>query len=432
MIDPLLNRMPPSNIDAEEAVLSALFINNSGFEYTEDLTPSDFYKGAHNKIYAAMLTLREEKNPVDLVTVMEELKKRDELESVGGVAYLASISDAAPVAVNVGQYAQIIKNLASAREVISIALEIAETGFLVQNVEEYINQAQSKILQVQTTSSRDRFYQMEELMIDAVNRIEDAQTRDIELGYKLGMPKLDNFIQVYGSKLILIAARPKMGKTALALSISKYLAERGVRVGFLSIEMDKEALSDRLLSIDANVNSLLFYAKNSLSKESIRDIKNSAEFLSTLPITIDDSDCQIEDVKRKCRKLSKTCDVIFIDQLSKIRGRAGASKFETYTDNCSEIALLKKELRKPIFLLCQLNRNVDQRDDKKPIPSDLKQTGMLEEDADMVFLLYRPGYYDENTDPSRTEIILSLNRNGGTGTEQQVLFKQKRGMFELI
>jgi len=215
------------------------------------------------------------------------------------------------------------------------------------------------------------------------------------------------------------------------------MALNGVKVGFLSIEMDRDQLAERLLGHEANVNTLCFYARESLTPGSMTDLMDAAGALARLPLYVDDADCKIQDVERKCRKMKKMgCEVIFIDQLSKIRGEdSRKSKFETYTDNCSAIALLKKELRLPIFLLCQLNRNVEQRSDKRPMLSDLKQTGMLEEDADMVFLLYRPGYYEADNDPgadqSRTDIILAKNRQGACGVEQNVLFNAKRAMFEM-
>ena len=151
-----------------------------------------------------------------------------------------------------------------------------------------------------------------------------------------------------------------------------------------------------------------------------------------MPIYIDDSECMIQDVELKCRKMKKMgCEVIFIDQLSKIQGRSNQSKYETYTDHCSAIALLKKDLRIPIFLLCQVNRDVEQRADRKPTLADLKQTGMLEEDADIVLFMYRPGYYEDKIDPSRTEILLAKNRQGATSVEYRVLFNKRRGMFNL-
>jgi replicative DNA helicase len=433
MNDILLNKVPPQNIEAEESLLSALFIKGNCFDLAEGLKPKHFYKSAHGKIFNSMLSLHKKHEPIDLVTVAQELIEKEELESVGGAAYLSTISEASPMALNIVSYAKIIKDLSKARELIAIASGIVEKGFSVSDIEEYISESQKRVLEIQTTSSKDKIYNMESLMHEAVDRIEKAQASDTEQGFKFGMPMLDTFTNITGSKLFLIAGRPAMGKTALALSIALYLANRGIKVGFLSIEMDKDDLSDRLLSIESNINSLCFYSKDTLGDESIRKLYTSAENLSVLPIYVDDSDCNIQDVERKCRKFKKIgCEIIFIDQLSKIRGERGKSKFEQYTENCSAIALLKKELRIPIGLLCQIGRGVESTNDKVPTMSDLKQTGMLEEDADLIYLIFRPGYYDDNIDASRSDIILAKNRQGATGTEQQVTFNKKRGMFNLI
>jgi len=428
----LLDKVPPQNIDAEESVLSALLIKNQ-FDIIESLRPEDFYKGPNKKIFEAMLSLVRKQCPVDLVTVANELIEMDALEAVGGAGYLSMISESAPIAVNIESYAKIIQDLAKARELIMIASDIVEKGFSVSDIEEYISESQKKVLEIQTTSSKDKIHDMESLMLESLERISTAQTCDINQGFNFGMPLLDTFTNISGSKLFLIAGRPAMGKTALALSIAMYLANRGTKVGFLSIEMDKDDLADRLLSIESNINSLCFYSKGTLEGDSMQRIRSSAENLSVLPIYVDDSDCNIQDVERKCRKFKKMgCEIIFIDQLSKIRGERGKSKFEQYTDNCSAIALLKKELRIPIGLLCQIGRGVEATNDKVPTMSDLKQTGMLEEDADLIYLIFRPGYYDDNIDASRADIILAKNRQGATGTEQQVAFTKKRGMFELI
>jgi len=433
MRDPLLEKTPPHCTETEQAVLSALFINNAGFEDIGALAHDDFYTTAHQKIFQAMLSLRSRGQAVDLVTVAGELKTKDDLDRVGGAAYLATIADAAPIATNVGVYSNSVKNMAAVRRMMLVSMKIASLAHSVTDVEEYISQAQAEILKIQTTTSIDKIYGMDDLMNDALDRIEDAQKRNADIGLKLGMPTLDSFMQIFGSKLIIMAGRPGMGKTALALSIARSLAERETRVGFLSIEMDKESLADRMLGHAANVNPLLFYARDSLHNQTMATIGESAGYLATLPLLIDDADCNIQDVERKCRKFKKMgCEIIFIDQLSKIRGRAGQSKFEQYSDNCSTIALIKKELRIPIVLLCQLNRNVEQRNDKRPELSDLKQTGMIEEDADMVLLIYRPGYYDDQIPQQETDIILAKNRQGAKGVEQQVLFNAKRMMFEMV
>jgi len=432
MIDPLLTKTPPQSIDAEEAILSALFINNRGFDEIDGLTPDDFYKGSHRKIFTSMLSLRRKKDPVDLVTVAQELESKEELEAIGGAGYLMNISDSAPVAVNVGRYAKTVMDLAKAREMIQVALGIVDKGFVVKDIESYISDSQADILSIQTSTSKDKFFTMEDLMVDAVNRIEDAQSAKEELSLKLGMPKLDNYMQVWGSKLIILAGRPGMGKSSLAWSMALHLGFRREKTGFLSIEMDKEQYADRAISVEANINSMGFYVSGFLNTDKIRGIGDAARNLAPLPILIDDSECNIEDVKRKCRKLKKAgCKMIFIDQLSQISYEKGLKPYIGISKNCTAIKQLTKELRVPIFLLCQLNRELEKRADKRPTFADLAETGKLEQDADIILFLYREGVYNENVDASQTEIILAKNRQGEKGVERQVLFNKKRGMFHM-
>lgn len=433
MTDLLLTKIPPHDLDMEESILSALFMSNSGFSKIEELLPEDFYKGSHKKIFSIMLELRKENLPVDLMTVAERLSRKDELESVGGAAYLAMISETAPIAVNIYAYAKAVKDLALVRNAILACCEIMEEGFKTQKPEEFVDNAQRTILSLQTTSVKDKFTTLSDLMIDTIKNINTAQTKKEGFGLNFGMPSLSNAMFIHGSKLIIIAARPGVGKTALMLSESRFLAQMGIKNGVLSIEMDKEALGDRLLSVDSNINSLKFYNKNTLDDSDLSNLEISASGLSGLPILIDDEKCNIQDVKRKCRKMKKEgCQIIFIDQLSKISFDKKLSDYQGYSRNCSEIAELKKELRIPIVLLCQINRNVETRNNKRPTLADLKQTGQIEEDADMIFFIYREWLYDKQIDPSRTEIELAKNRNGAVGVEHHVLFNSRRAMFSLI
>lgn len=433
MIDPLLSKIPPQNIDSEEAVLSALLIDNAGFEEIEDLGIDDFYKNSHKQIFKSMLDIRRRKDPVDLMTVSSDLQIKQKLDEIGGAAYLSYIADAAPVATNIAAYARQIMSLTKAREMIQVASSIIEQGFSVQDVEQYISNSQSKILNIQTSTSKDKFCDMETLMLDRIANIEKAQSSKYEIGLNFGMPKLDNFMQVWGSKLILLAGRPGMGKTSLALSIAKHLGYQEKKSGILSIEMDKEQYGDKLLSVESNVNSMGFYARNFLSDNSIRDLNFAAHSISSLPIYIDDSECNLEDVKRKSRKFKKMgCEIIFIDQLSQISIEKGLVPYVGISKNCTAIKQLTKELRIPIVLLCQLNRNLENRADKRPTMSDLAETGKLEQDADIILFLYREGVYDEKIDKSRTEIIMPKNRQGEKGVEKQVLFIPRLGMFQLI
>jgi replicative DNA helicase len=273
---------------------------------------------------------------------------------------------------------------------------------------------------------------MQDIMVDAVNKIEEAQTAEKNQGLNFGMPKLDNFMQVWGSKLILIAARPGMGKSALAWSIALKLGYEREAVGFLSIEMDKEQYADRALSVEADINAMNFYTRGSLNNKKLNDLNMAANNLSNLPITINDSESDIEDVKRRGRKFKKMGKkLLVIDQLSQIAYPKNLKPVIGIGRNCTAIKQLGKELRIPIILLCQLNRDLEKRNNKRPILSDLAETGRAEQDSDIILFIYRPGVYDEKIDKSQTEIILAKNRQGDCGTEKQVYFNKSRGMFQL-
>lgn len=425
-------RILPHNTEAEESLLSAVFIDPKNLEDIENISADDFYKKPNCLIWRSIQKLYKKHIPVDLVTVANDLQETGKLTAVGGMAYIAKIADSAPVALNAKYYATIISELAAARDMILTAMKIVDAGYQVRDVEDYISRSQAKILQVQTTNSVDNFTDMDTLMEDAVRRIRQAQTTSIAAGVNFGFTLLDPMLHIAGSKLCLIAGRPGIGKTALALSMAKSAARQDIKTGIISIEMDKESLADRLLSMESDINSLCFYAQNSISDNSLLKLEESAYSLSSLPILIDDGQCTIEDVKRKCRKMKKAgCELLFIDQLSKISGDRNKKKYDLYTDNCNDIALLKKELHIPIFLLCQINRELEKRSDKTPTLADLKQTGALEEDADIVFLVHRPGYYDHAIDASLATIILAKNRQGATGEDTTVNFNIKRGMFRL-
>jgi len=407
-------------------------INNNGFKDTGDLLPEDFYNSANKIIFNSMIELMATGKSVDPVTVGQHIQAKGKLKEIGGYKYISYISDSAPIAFSILSYSKVIKELSIIRNTINSCMQIIDSGYNSTDANKYLLMAQEKIMGIETIHTKDKIYNMSDLMIETIERIESVQKLDQEINIDIGMPSLKNAMFIHGSKLIILAARTSMGKTALMVSISKHLGNQGIKNGILSIEMDREEISDRFLSSAADINSLKFYVRNQFDEKGLDILSMYASQLSLLPILVDDSKCNIEDVKRKCRKMkNKGCKIIFIDQLSKISYPAKLNEFQGYSRNCSEIAELKKELRIPIVLLCQISRKVEDRGDKRPTLSDLKQTGQIEEDADMIFFLYREGYYNKKTDDALTEIRLAKNRNGGLGVEHTVMFNKKRAIFHM-
>ncbi len=433
MKDPLLSKTPPHNLDTEESLLASLFIDNSGFEDIF-IEPSDFYKSAHQKIFNAMLSLRNKKEPVDLVTVGHWLQDNNQLEEIGGGVFLMKIADTAPIALHIKKYGEDIKSLSVKRNIIITSSRILEKAMGNNNsCDELLSFAQKSILEIQNTNTADNLEPLKNNLYSHLDRIEKYQTTSEGKGFSFGLEFMDKTLRLIGSKLIIIAARPSVGKTGFALSAAKYIAEKhGIKTGFLSLEMDKEPLYDRLLSLDSDINHMKFYQEKALSSDDLGMLIGSVEALSTIPLYIDDSGCNIQDIQRKCRKMKKEgFGAIFIDQLSKISGDPTQSDYKTYTSHCNQIALLKKELKIPIFLLAQLNRKLDDTASKEPTLSTLKQTGALEEDSDIVLFIHRPWLYDKKEHPDQVKITCAKNRQGAVVFDEGRFFKANRGMFDL-
>lgn len=419
------------NIDAEESLLSALMIDNETIYSIDALDSRDFYKPANGYIFEAIQTLIARQTPADLVTVATHLDDDNLLQAVGGSSYLARIADAAPMALNTKHYAQIIKDCAVKRDITLMLMKALDMAQSSASVNDILHHVQSEPLKIQTSKAEDSIKNIYDLAVSSADRIEKRMVEDNDQGYEMGFPRIDRLITIQGSKLILIAGRPAMGKTALMLTIVRNMALDGVTCGVLSIEMDNDQIMDRFIGMESGINTMRFHVKDGLSTQGLQTVNDSIAAISEWPVMIDDSECTIQDVERKCRKMKQLgCQVLFIDQLSKIRGRSGASKFDTYSDHCSAIALLKKELRIPIFLLCQINRSAEDTRAKEPALRNLKQTGMLEEDADLVLMIHRPGYYDQEIDPSVTVLNLGKHRQGATYRDDKIFFDPKRTRFE--
>ncbi len=425
--DPLLNRTPPHDIDAEESLLSAIFINNDNLlDITEILTPEDFYKGAHKKIFRVILELASREEAADLVTVANALNEKDELESIGGAAYLASISDAAPVAVNALLYAKIIRGKASLRELINSSSKIIERCLEDKgDFKEIIDFAESSIFNISERKSSGSFKSLGELINLNIDQLEEQQGKDGGLsGLSTGYPRLNSITSgLQGSDLIIIAARPSMGKTAFALNLARNVAlEERKPVAVFSLEMSNEQLSMRLLTSEARIDSNRLRT-GFISQEDWQNATDAAGVLNEMPIFIDDSpNITVMDVRAKARKLYQKhgeLGLVIIDYLQLMKAPFRSDRRDLEIAEISRsLKALAKELNIPVIALSQLNRMLEQRADKRPMMSDLRESGALEQDADIIAFIYRDEVYNKEPDNPKkgtAEIIVAKNRNGATG-----------------
>ena len=418
--------LPPQNIEAEEAIISAILIDNDALlDVIETLGAQDFYRTAHQKIYAAITDLFDKAEPVDLVTLANKLKEKGRLEEVGGASYLARLVDTVPLAVNARHYAKIVHDKASLRRLIEKANAIVKRSFEERGeAEDVIDFAESAVFEISEQKARQSFYPLSKIILGNIETLEEKQgNRSLVTGVPTGYNQLDNLTSgLQNSDLIILAARPSMGKTALALNIARNAAvDANVPVAVFSLEMSKEQLSLRMLCSEARIDSSRLRG-GFFSMEDWRRLTDAADILSEAPIYIDDSpSLSAMEIRAKARrlKMDKNIGLIIIDYLQLMQGRASAERRDLEISEISRgLKALAKELDLPVMALSQLNRMLEQRTDKRPRLSDLRESGALEQDADVVAFIYRDEVYNKEEDnPNRgtAEIILSKQRNGPTG-----------------
>ena len=422
--DPL--NLPPQNIEAEESLLSAILVDNTALlEVVEILAVQDFYRTAHQKIFAAISDLFNRGEPIDLVTLANGLKEKGHLEGVGGAAYLARLVDTVPMAVNAQHYARIVHDKAVLRRLIEKANAITKRCFQEHGgTDEIIDFAEASIFEITEKKARQAFYPLSKLIDGNIDFLEEKQkNKSMVTGVPTGFTHLDNLTSGFqNSDLIILAARPSMGKTALALNIARNAAvDAGVPVAIFSLEMSKEQLSLRLLCSEARIDSSRLRS-GFFSMEDWDRLTDAAGVLSAAPIFIDDSpSLSAMEVRAKARrmKMDKNIGLIVIDYLQLMQGRAGAERRDLEISEISRsLKALAKEISLPVIALSQLNRMLEQRTDKRPRLSDLRESGALEQDADVVAFIYRDEVYNkEETNPHKgtAEVILAKQRNGPTG-----------------
>jgi len=425
-------RTLPHNLEAEKSVLGAILLDNNAINPAAELiTSEDFYGEAHRFIFAAMCSLSEESLPIDAVTLAERLGRGDQLERAGGLAYLATVMDGLPRALNIAQYARIVKDKASLRNLISSANNIITAAITGEDdTDNIIDEAERRIFEIAEDKVKRGFVSIADLAGDTMHELEELhERREFITGVPTGFKRLDTMTAgLQGGDLIIVAARPSMGKTAFALNVAQHVALRhGGSVGIFSLEMSTQQLIRRLMSAEANVDNHKL-ATGFLSDKDLNDLLNALEFLSTAKIFVDDSaNPSLLEMRSKARRLKAEhgLDVIIVDYLQLM----SLGSFENRNLEIGAISRalkgLAKELHVPVVALSQLSRAPETRADHRPQLSDLRESGNLEQDADVVAFIYREEVY--NPDPTvqgLAELIIAKQRNGPIGTVPLAFLKQ--------
>ncbi|KPB04487.1 MULTISPECIES: replicative DNA helicase [Bacillaceae] len=435
MSDIFEDRIPPQNIEAEQAVIGAIFLEPSALTLASELVmPDDFYRAAHQKIYDCMLNLSDRGEPVDLVTVTSELANLKLLEEVGGVSYLSDIAGSVPTAANIEYYAKIVEEKSILRRLIRTATNIAQEGYSREDeVAGLLNEAEKQILEVSQRKNSGVFQNIKDVLVKTYDNIETLHNRKGEVtGIETGFTELDRMTAGFQrNDLIIIAARPSVGKTAFALNIAQNVATKArENVAIFSLEMGAEQLVMRMLCAEGNINAQNLRT-GQLTAEDWSKLTMAMGSLSNAGIYIDDTPgIRVSEIRSKCRRLRQESGLgmILIDYLQLIQG-SGRGGGENRQQEVSEISrslkALARELEVPVIALSQLSRGVEQRQDKRPMMSDIRESGSIEQDADIVGFLYRDDYYDkESENKNIIEIILAKQRNGPVGTVSLAFVKE--------
>jgi len=426
------SKIPPQNIEAEQSVLGSMLLSRDAIiDVSEILKAEDFYKESHKKLFDVMMEMFEKDIPVDLVTVVDELRKRNMLEAIGGIDYIASLSSNVITTANVSYYAKLIKEKATLRRLIEASSEIMELSYEGDDVETVLDIAEQKIFDIAQGRNTTNFSPIKDVLMNTFYKIEELYKNKGQLtGIPSGFPDLD--LKTAGfqpSDFILVAARPSMGKTSFALNIAQNAALlTGLPVAIFSLEMSKEQLVNRLICSTANIDSQKLRTGN-LDEDDWMKLAAAMTPLSKAPIYIDDTPgIGVMDIRAKCRrlKLEKGLGLVMIDYLQLMQGRG---KAENRQQEISEISRslksLARELNVPVITLSQLSRAPESRSDHRPILSDLRESGAIEQDADIVMFLYRDDYYHRDSEKKNiAEVIIAKHRNGPTGTVELLWLAQ--------
>ena len=440
-LEDTLRKVPPQNLDAEESVLGGVLLDMHALDrVVEGMGADDFYRGSHRKIFRAMLTLSEKGEPIDLITLADTLKARGELQEIGGATYLAELADKVPSAANIAHYARIVREKAVLRSLINVCSEIVTRCYNgEEDIERFLDEAERLIFDVSEKRIRPSFFKMGDMIMDTIKLVEKLYERkELVTGVPTGFLDLDRMTAgLQPSDLIIVAARPSVGKTAFVLNIAQYVTlHANTAVGIFSMEMAKEQLVLRMLCSEARVDNAKVRT-GYLGERDFPRLAMAAGRLAEAPIYIDDTPAQnVLELRAKTRRLKREANIglVIIDYLQLMRGLDAQ---ENRTQELSEISRslksLAKELNIPVVALSQLNRQVEQRADKRPVMSDIRESGSIEQDADVIMFIYRDEVYKpDSQDEGVAEIIIGKQRNGPTGTVRLAFRKEYTRFDNLV
>jgi replicative DNA helicase len=420
------HKLPPQNVEAEQSILGGILIENDAInKVTEILTPDDFYRDAHRKIYNALINLTERDEPADLVTLTNELRKLNQLDAVGGASYVASLIDSVPTAANIEYYAKIVKEKAILRKLIQTSTEIITQSYEDRgDVESFIDEAERAIFQISERRVKPSFYPIRDIVKQSFKTIERLfERKELVTGVPSGFRELDQKTAGFQpSDLIIVAGRPSMGKTAFCLNVAQYAAiEKKTPIAIFSLEMSKEQLVIRMLCSEARVEGTKLRTGFLIESDWPR-LTLAAGNISEAPIFIDDSAAlSVLELRAKARRLKAEhgLGMIVVDYLQLMKGRLRAeSRQQEISEISRSLKALAKDLAVPVIAVSQLSRRTEERQGMRPQLSDLRESGAIEQDADLILFIYRDEVYnrsEDNPNRGKAEVIIGKQRNGPIG-----------------
>lgn len=436
-----LEKLPPQNLEAEQSVIGSLLINKDAITKIADIIkPDDFYKDTNGIIFESILELYEKREPIDVVSLSNKLKEKDKLELIGGRSALVSLANTVPSSSHVVNYANIVQKKATLRRLLNVATKITGLGYQEnENIEELLDKAEQQIFGVSQKYLKQNFVPIKSVLTDAFDRIDELHRGSGQLrGTPTGFTEMDNILAGFQkSDLIVLAARPSLGKTTLALDIARQMAIKSkVSVGIFSLEMSKEQLVDRMLCSQAGVDLWKMRTGRLSEDEDFTSIGHAMGILSEAPIFIDDSaTSNVMEIRTKARRLQSEhgLGLIILDYLQLMQGHSGTdNRVQEISEITRALKGLARELNIPVLALSQLSRAVESRTPPIPKLADLRDSGSIEQDADVVMFIYRESMYKKDLDASRkniSEIYIAKHRNGPTGMIQ-LYFDENKVSFK--